>query len=164
MKAFIYRHADAVDGAPDEQRKLSSKGRKQAKGLAKALPASEFEEIAEIWHSPLVRAEETASIFKKNVSTLNDVSLFTVHELEPAADVHAMGQLLGECEGDVITCGHNPFLEELITLLCAGEAGQGLLKLKKGGMLCLARTTEASQNIPCGLWSIEWYLTPKLIS
>ena len=74
-----------------------------------------------------------------------------------------MGKLLAECEGDVIICGHNPLLEELVTALCAGESGMGLVSLKKGGMLCLERTCEGSAYLPMGLWTIQWYIPQRLL-
>lgn len=163
MKVFIYRHAHAAPGDPDESRALTTKGKAQIKALAKLLPPKTFEEVSEVWHSPLTRAEETAILFKNYFKNMNDVTLHTVHELEPDAKVQIMANLLGECEGDVIAVGHNPFLEELVTALCSGEAGVGLVDLKKGGMVCLERTTEASKNIPAGLWTIQWYLTPQLL-
>lgn len=163
MKVFIYRHAQAEDSEPDESRILTRKGKMQAKSLAKALPDEEFAEVSELWHSPLVRARETAVQFKKYMRVLDDVEMHAVHELEPDADVMVMACLLGQCEGDVIAVGHNPFLEELLTALCAGEPGVGMIELKKGGMVCLERTTEASKHIPAGLWTIQWYLTPRLL-
>lgn len=160
MKVFIYRHAHAEPGEPDEARKLTAKGKAQIKALVKMLKPEAFEEVSEVWHSPLVRAQETAALFHKSMKVLKDVGLHTVHELEPDACVNAMAKLLGACEGDVIVVGHNPFLEQLVTELCAGEAGLGLVNLKKGGMICLERTVEASKNIPAGLWTFQWYLVP----
>ncbi len=162
MRVFIYRHAHAEPGEVDELRKLTSKGRSQIRALAGALSHSVFDEVSEIWHSSLVRAIETAVMFQQLVPVLGNVSLHTVYELDPSSKIDVMARLLGQCEGDVIAVGHNPFLEELVTELCSGEAGLGLISLKKGGMVCLERTVEVSKNTPAGLWTIQWYFLPKL--
>ena len=163
MKVFLYRHAHAVDGVPDADRELSNKGLKQIKKLAKHIPSPELEELAELWHSPLVRAEQTMTHFKEQHRACADVPLYSVYELAPDASVEEMAKLLAACEGDVVACGHNPFLEELLTSLVVGEPGLGMLKLKKGGMVCLERTTETSDYIPFGLWIIKWYWSPVFL-
>lgn len=162
MKVFIYRHAEAVDSSPDEARKLTSKGRKQVKKLAALIPAREFEEVSEVWHSTLTRAQQTAELFFKEHRSLHEATLEEVEGLAPYDDVEAIAKVLAESEGDVIVTGHNPFLEELVTLLVAGEAGSGMVKLRKGGMVCLEREVEISDGIPYGFWSIQWYVIPRL--
>jgi len=163
MRVFIYRHADAQAGHPDEDRILSEKGCAQVKDLASFIPEAEFEDVSEIWHSPLIRARQTVEILKANVAVFHDVELHELAELESDAKVINMGKLLAECEGDVIICGHNPFLEELVTGLCSGEPGLGLVNLKKGGMICLERTCEGSQYMPMGFWTIDWSIMPRLL-
>lgn len=163
MKVFIYRHAQAASGEPDEVRCLTPRGKLQVKALARAIPEGEFAEVSEIWHSPLTRAEETAALLKKyHRNAFRSVDLHLVHELEPHASVTEMASLLGRCEGDVVVVGHNPFLEELVTALCSGEPGLGMLTLRKGAMVCLERTVEGSKFLPWGLWSLQWYLVPRL--
>ena len=163
MKVFIYRHAAAEPGDPDEERFLSEVGREQVGDLAGFVPEAEFDEVSEIWHSTLVRAQQTVALFKVKFAVFNNVELHPLAELEPDADVVTMGKLLAECEGDVIVCGHNPFLEELVTALCVNEPGLGLIELKKGGMVCLERSCDASVHIPMGFWTILWCIAPRLL-
>ncbi len=163
MKVFIYRHPDAEPGDPDEDRVLSDKGCEQARNLARFIPEAEFDDVSEIWHSPYIRSSQAVEVLKQHFAVFHDVELHTIAELEPDANVVDMGKLLAECEGDVIVCGHNPFLEELVTGLCSGEPGTGLVNLKKGGMICMERTCEGSQYMPMGFWTIDWYIMPRLI-
>ena len=58
---FLIRHADALDGDIDAERPLSPKGLKQVRHLARFLKESASVEVREVWHSPLVRARETAA-------------------------------------------------------------------------------------------------------
>ena len=59
MELILWRHADAEDGAPDLERRLTAKGRKDAERVAgwllRHLPA-DFKVVA----SPAARAQETA--------------------------------------------------------------------------------------------------------
>ena len=52
MKVFIYRHAAAEPGDPDEDRFLSEVGREQVGDLAGFVPEAEFEEV---WKYGIVR-------------------------------------------------------------------------------------------------------------
>lgn len=70
MSHFLYlvRHGeqqDAEHGLPDGP--LSAKGRKQAKAIASRLARVPFDTV---WHSPLQRAAETASVIAKSVKDL----------------------------------------------------------------------------------------------
>ena len=58
---WLLRHADAEDGTPDSERKLTKKGRKQAKNAGKALKALGVKPEA-CFTSPKVRAAETARL------------------------------------------------------------------------------------------------------
>ena len=71
MSHFLYlvRHGeqqDADQGMPDGP--LSSRGRRQAKAIARRLTNVPFDAA---WHSPLQRAEETARIMTSNAPNLN---------------------------------------------------------------------------------------------
>ena len=59
MDLILWRHAEAEDGSPDAKRKLTPRGRKQAKQVARwlkqRLPAD-----ARILVSPAIRAMQTA--------------------------------------------------------------------------------------------------------
>ncbi|MBX3091741.1 MAG: histidine phosphatase family protein [Cryobacterium sp.] len=70
MSHFLYlvRHGeqqDAEHGLPDGP--LSTKGKRQARAIASRLAKVPFDAA---WHSPLQRAQETASILTKNIPEL----------------------------------------------------------------------------------------------
>jgi len=60
MRVLIVRHAEAAPGSPDELRKLTAAGRKQARRLGKRLRADGFVADAVVT-SPLLRARQTAA-------------------------------------------------------------------------------------------------------
>lgn len=70
MSHFLYlvRHGeqqDAEHGMPDGP--LSTRGKRQARAIASRLASVPFDAA---WHSPLQRAQETASIMTKNIPNL----------------------------------------------------------------------------------------------
>ena len=60
MLVYLIRHAEAADLLPDAARPLTARGRHQVARLAHFLKRSNAFKPAEVWHSPLVRARETA--------------------------------------------------------------------------------------------------------
>jgi phosphohistidine phosphatase len=60
MRLVIVRHAEAAEGTPDELRRLTSRGREQARALGRRLREEGLEPDA-IVSSPLLRARETAA-------------------------------------------------------------------------------------------------------
>ena len=62
MKLYLVRHAHAVSDAEDPARPLSPRGREVALSMGRWLRGNAAVDIEEVWHSPLVRARETAEL------------------------------------------------------------------------------------------------------
>src|SRR5476649_1656074 len=60
MQLYLIRHAHALDAPDDFSRPLSSRGRAQVESLARHCRAHDLLHPAEVWHSPLLRARQTA--------------------------------------------------------------------------------------------------------
>ncbi len=135
MELILWRHADAEDGAPDLERKLTAKGHKQAKQVAEWLlkRLDDFEVVA----SPAVRAQQTAEALGKNITT--------VKQLAPGASVSAIVKAAGwpDKDGTIIVVGHQPDLGCAISYLLSGADTEW--RLKKGGLWWIA--TEGGQPI-----------------
>ena len=125
MDLILWRHADAEDGAPDLERKLTAKGRKQALRVAdwlrRRLP-EKFTVIA----SPARRARETAEALEE--------SFKTVEALAPGASVE---QILAAAEWPgrkrpVIVVGHQPDLGNAVAYLVGGVEADW--SIRKGGL------------------------------
>jgi len=124
MELILWRHADAEDGAPDLERRLTRKGRKQAARVAKWLLEHLPDEFV-VLASPAARAQETAEALGEKIKTVN--------ELAPGASVKKILQAAGwpDREGTVIIVGHQPDLGAAAAHLCGVNAGWSL---KKGGL------------------------------
>lgn len=122
MEIILWRHADAEDGAPDLERKLTARGRKDAERVAawllKRLP-KHFHLVA----SPAVRAQQTAEALK--------VKIETDKRLAPGASVAAIVAAAKRAEV-VVVVGHQPDLGRAIASLVGGDEAEW--RLQKGAL------------------------------
>lgn len=125
MDLILWRHAEAKEGGPDLERRLTSKGRKQAARVAEWLQRrlpSKYTVLA----SPARRARETAQAL--------GVAFKTVAELAPGASVE---QILDAARWPqrrkpVIVVGHQPDLGCAAAFLVSGARANW--SIKKGGL------------------------------
>ena len=124
MELILWRHADAEDGAPDFERRLTKKGRKQAARVAEWLLEHLPDDFL-VLASPAARAQETAQALGMKIKT--------VDQLAPGAPVKKILQATGwpDGEGTVIVVGHQPDLGTAAAHLCGVVAGWSV---KKGGL------------------------------
>jgi phosphohistidine phosphatase len=124
MDLILWRHAEAEDGAPDLERRLTPRGHKHAAQVAawllQRLPAK-FVVLA----SPALRAQETAQAL--------GVPVRTVAGLAPGAAVRALlaAAEWPERRSAVVVVGHQPDLGRTAAFLVSGA--EAPWSLKKGG-------------------------------
>lgn len=150
MDLFLIRHAHAVDLQPDEARPLSPRGRDQVRALAKFLRRSEAFAPAEIWHSPLLRARETAELLARELDF--EGKLREAADLRPEDDPAAFARTLRSAERPIAVVGHEPHLGTLASLLVAGAAEPCVFDMRKGAVLALARGGAR--------WIVRWHVAP----
>ena len=126
MELILWRHADAEDGKPDLERKLTPKGHEQAARVAKWLREhlpSQFSVVA----SPAVRAQQTAAAL--------GVQVKTDKALAPGASVE---QILAavDTKKTVVIVGHQPDLGRALAHLVAGARSEW--HIEKGGFWWLS--------------------------
>lgn len=121
MDLILWRHADAEDGTPDSERKLTAKGHKQAAKvgawLKGRLPAD-----ARILVSPTIRTQQTAQALERAFETVAAVGTGSSY----AAILSAAGWPEGA--GTVVIVGHQPTLGETAAWLLSGEAIEWTIK------------------------------------
>jgi phosphohistidine phosphatase len=153
MQIYLVRHAHAIDGEDDDARPLSAKGRKQIRRVAAFLRGNEALMTREFWHSPAVRARDTAERFAaalKARAKLRQVSGLR-HEDNPAI----MAKRLKTLRRPVALFGHEPHLSALASLLIAGRDEPPLFVIRKCGVICLERAN--------GHWVVCWQVAPELM-
>jgi len=134
---WLLRHAEAEDGSPDADRRLTKKGKRQAKNAGLALKALGVEPEA-CFTSPKVRAADTARLACEPLEVD-----FT---LEPKLaggpfDAEALAAGLK----DVLLVGHDPDFSMAVHAATGAQVRMkkgGLAGLKKGELIALLRPSE----------------------
>ena len=124
MDLLLWRHADAVTGTPDAERKLSEKGQHQAEKVGNWLHHHAPTELT-LLVSPLVRARQTAEAFSKSYTLVAALAnAASPQELLKAAGWPSAG-------GAVMLVGHQPTLGEVAAQLLGTN---GSLSVRKGAL------------------------------
>ena len=154
MRLYLVRHAHAVPEEENARRPLSARGRKTVRQTAAFFRASEALQPAQVWHSPLWRARETAEILARGLG-LSRKALVETPGLLPGDDPADIVRRLGAADEDLALVGHEPHLGALATRLLVGLGKPPVFEFKKGAVLCL-------ENTGAG-WCIRWHFSPEML-
>ena len=121
MELILWRHAEAEPGEPDQERKLTQKGQKQAARMAEWLDHN-LPSSCRILVSPAMRTLQTAETLGRK---------FKIHPgLAPGAaaqDVLAIANWPDNRE-PVLIVGHQPTLGQTAALLISGVAQEWIIR------------------------------------
>lgn len=151
MRCYLVRHGDAQSAQVDPQRPLSARGRAEVAELAQ-IALSRDVQVAEIRHSGILRAQETAEILAGYLTPPDGVhpSAGLLPEDDPAiakAELEAVDQ-------PILLVGHLPYMSRLAALLVQGDAAQAIGEFSPATMLCCTKIGTR--------WQIEWQIAPSL--
>lgn len=150
---YLVRHADALEAEHDELRPLSPRGGAQIAALAKFLARTGTFRPDELWHSPLVRARETAQLLRQHLAL--QAPLVLKPDLRPEDDPAATARRLHQLQHPIAIVGHEPHLSALASLLVRGAAEPPVFIMKKSAVLALE---------PAGsCWLVHWHVSPDVI-
>lgn len=137
MDLILWRHAEAEDGAPDSERRLTARGRRQAARMAKWL-ARRLRARPVMIVSPAQRARETARALARRFGT---------HEaVDVGAGARAVLRAAGWPADDgriVVVVGHQPALGAAAALALGGRSAP--LGLKKGALVWIESRTRSGR-------------------
>lgn len=146
MELILWRHAEALDAAPgqsDLQRRLTSRGEKQARRVARWL-CEQHPKNLRILVSPAVRCQQTAHPLalpfdtEQRIGTGADVSDLLAATGWPEGNGHRGGATL--------LVGHQPTLGRLAALLLSGQESDWTIK-KSALWWFSSRTREGETQI-----------------
>jgi phosphohistidine phosphatase len=151
VHCYLVRHGDAQSAQVDPQRPLSARGRAEVAELAQ-LALSRDVQVAEIRHSGILRAQETAAILAGYLNPPDGVhpSAGLLPEDDPEiakAELDAAGQ-------PIMLVGHLPYVGRLAALLVKGDAAQSIGEFSPATMVCCTKIGAR--------WRIEWQIAPSL--
>lgn len=115
MQLYLVRHAEAVDGEPDELRPLTAEGRRAARTLGERLAAEGVRPDA-ILTSPLLRARETGA----ELARLVGVEPEPDERLAPGATAESVRAAVAEHGETVVVIGHQPDCGKIAAELAGG--------------------------------------------
>lgn len=121
MKLFIFRHGQAESQiTTDEVRNLTAKGRADVENIIAAHTGS-MQPLECIWASPLVRAQQTASIAAQHFP---GVKVQTTDLLVPDAGLQPLLDVLRRVHAEsVLLVSHQPLVGRLLDSLCGKYDG-----------------------------------------
>ncbi|MDR5820557.1 histidine phosphatase family protein [Caballeronia sp. LZ043] len=139
MNLILWRHAEAEDQAPsDLARQLTSRGRKQAQGVARWLKARVGDD-AILLASPATRTIQTAEAFGDRYRVVD--ALAPGNSAQAALDAAGWPDGIGET---VVVIGHQPTLGRLAALLMTGTETEW--SVKKSGVWWFQSRTRAGDG------------------
>jgi phosphohistidine phosphatase len=150
MELILWRHAEAEDGIPDLDRKLTAKGHKQAEKIAAWLKPK-LPTHTHILVSPAKRTQQTAAALGLNFTTLDEIG--------PGADPQTILRAAGwpDDTESVLIVGHQPTLGAVAARVLAQL--NVAWSVKKGAVWWLS--TQTSQgDIQTALRTV---VTPELL-
>jgi phosphohistidine phosphatase len=166
MQVWLVRHTDAVSEEEDPRRPLSAKGREAACELGRFFRRNGALAQATIcWHSPLVRARETAELVLREacVKAPRKERAGLLPEDDPA-EIAVQLEKMRDPDAGVVLVGHEPHLSALGTLLVGGEPQTAQFRLRKGAVLALTPAGEAPLTTGAHRrWVVQWLLAPALV-
>lgn len=121
MDLLLWRHAEAVDGIPDQTRELTERGLRQARQMARWIDNHRPKRLR-VLASPTLRTRQTAAAFSNNFEV--------VPALGPDGDVASLLAATGwpDAGGACLVVGHQPALGRLAALLLSGTEADWTIK------------------------------------
>jgi len=162
MLITFLRHATAEEhrlGHPDAERALTDKGEKQVKRVALFCLANDLIPI-NLYCSPLVRAQQTASLLQKRIGIgrLPHIVDWLAIEQSPADFIQNLARLDQQGLDDVWLVGHEPDFSAVISELlhCSTDS----IAIKKASLTRLQVDFNEDEPEACLLWSIPCGFMP----
>jgi phosphohistidine phosphatase len=152
VDVYLMRHGEAASAPQDAQRPLTPAGRADIERVAWRAAAVGFHPGA-IYHSGLLRAQQTAEILARHLGTSEHVR--AREGLQPEDPVQPIAEwLLGQQEA-VVLVGHLPFLARLASQLVVGNPHVHVINFQPGALVKL------SPNLAG--FSVSWMLSPGVV-
>ncbi len=154
MQVYLIRHAAAVDSDDDFARPLSARGHAQVESLVRHFRSHDVLHPAEVWHSPLLRAKETALGLAHGLGW--KIRFKETHLLEPECDPRQIAKRVQAATKALALVAHEPILSALGSLLVNGSPRPVVFEMRKGDVLALERPASGGD----GRWVEQWHVGP----
>ena len=147
MNFYLVRHGEAVSDTLDPRRPLSRIGQEQVERVARAVAARRARVLA-IFHSGILRAEQTADIMARQLAP--ELGVRRITGLAPHDDPAIAKAELETSPASVMLVGHLPHLGRLAGLLINGDAERDAVEFAPATVVCVSYQSS--------LWRLVWVL------
>lgn len=155
MRIYLVRHGKASKDpayVTDAERPLTDRGRQDVILIASQLVRAGVE-VHEIRHSGLVRARQTAEIFGEHLMPAAGVKAVAgLHYVDPPEALASELRLEPE---PVMFVGHNPFMENVVSLLLTGSPDRTPVWFSTSCTVCLEYSGR--------MWTVRWVLDRNIV-
>jgi phosphohistidine phosphatase len=163
---LVLRHAksDRSDPSlPDHDRPLAPRGEMDAPRMGTALAALGIAPDC-ILTSTAVRARDTARLAATALGY--DAPLRETQEAYAADGAMLLRLVCAEADNadTLLLVGHNPGMEELVSLLVAGEGIETGIRMPTAALACLIIDTDNWRDMTSGSGTLQWLLTPRIVA
>ena len=153
MPVFLVRHGEAVSELVDPIQPLSERGRAGVERVARQAAGIGLV-VAEIRHSPKLRARETAEILARHLTPPPDLQ--EVDWLAPTADPGMAQDAVEFAVEPLMLVGHLPHMARLASLLLTGNPNREVIRFRNATVVCLEKVEDG--------WVLLWTLGPDLVA
>jgi phosphohistidine phosphatase len=155
VDVYLMRHGEAATGQPDARRPLTPAGRAAIERVAWRAAAAGVRPGA-IYHSGLLRAQQTAEILARHLGASADVHAREGLQPEDAVEPVA-AWLVGQLNQDqaLVLVGHLPFLGRLASQLLVNDPQLQVINFQPGALVKLSSGADG--------FSVVWMLSPGVV-
>jgi phosphohistidine phosphatase len=144
---YLVRHGEALSAVENPARPLSRMGRASVERIAR-LALERGVSVSAIYHSGILRAEQTAAILAKYL--VPPLGVEPRAGLLPGDDPAIVKAEWEEAAGTIMLVGHLPYMNRLAGLLVAGDSDRTVVEFSPATMACCVKEG--------GRWKIAWKL------
>ncbi|MFH1393602.1 MAG: phosphohistidine phosphatase SixA [Candidatus Micrarchaeota archaeon] len=147
MEVYLVQHGKAKSEEEDPERPLSEVGEADVEKVASKAAALGLR--CRVFHSPKLRAKQTADIFASRLKS----GAKEVEGLKPMDEPNTALDFIQSQDDSLMLVGHLPHMSKLASLLVAGNENADIVAFRMGAVVCLEKGEK---------WRIKWILTPEL--
>ncbi|HMK56141.1 MAG TPA: phosphohistidine phosphatase SixA [Dissulfurispiraceae bacterium] len=154
MLLYLVRHGEANSELFDPSQALSERGLREVQKVAAHL-AGINSPVELIFHSPKLRARQTAAVFADYLRPSDGI--FETDHLGPLDDPSEWERRLRDRNKNIMLVGHLPYMEKLFSLLLCGFIDDHVVNFGNAAIVCLRREKN-------GTWVLHWMLGPAVVA
>ncbi|MDZ7681317.1 MAG: histidine phosphatase family protein [Fodinibius sp.] len=162
---LLLRHAKSSwddSSLKDFDRPLAKRGKQDAPRVGRFMRESKTLP-AVIISSPAQRAKQTVEFVAAEANIGTDaISWDEDLYYGGARDYLSAIQQAPENAVGIMLVGHNPLMEETVSLLCNGEGGYGV-RIPTAALVCIEHPAIEWEQVKPGTARLKWMMTPKLL-